>query len=146
MLGSCKTLLSSPLLMTFFVITLALNFKDAWKHPLPSVCFNLLKTNGSNIFVEVTWENKDPWKENTSNFVDLIGVMWVVAAIPEKCEDLAISWYRFYLPKGYLRADLASDCYFENSIKAVEKAKTDSRTLIIIKSPKLKVLKDFSNF
>ena len=97
----------------------------------------MLKSNG---------ENKDPSKENTSNFVDLIAVMWVVAAIPEKCEDLAISWYRFYLPKGYLRVDLASDCYFENSIKALKKAKTDSRTLIIIKSPKLKVLKDFSNF
>ena len=57
-----------------------------------------------------------------------------------------LSWYRFYLSKGYLRDHFFADCYLENSIKAAEKAKRDSATKMIIKSRKSKVPRDFSNF
>ena len=40
---------------------------------------------------------------------------------------------------------MVADCYFENSIKAAKKAQRDSATKIIIKSPKSKVPRDFSN-
>ena len=89
--------------MTFFVTTLALNFKP----PVPSVSFNLLNTDDSDAYDQVKWGEYRCFekKENTSNAVDFIAVIWVVAAIPEKCEDLAISWYQFYLPKGHLWVD-----------------------------------------
>ena len=41
---------------------------------------------------------------------------------------------------------MVTDCYFENSIRAAEKAQRDSATKIIKKSPKSKVPRDFSNF
>ena len=43
------------------------------------------------------------------------------------------------LPKVYLRVDLVSDCYFENFIKAADRAKRDSAT-------KSKGPRGFSNF
>ena len=61
-----------------------------------------------------------------------------------KILHLSQNW--FYLTKGYLWVDLVTDCYFENSIKAAEKAQRHSATKIIKKSPKSKVPRDFSNF
>ena len=40
---------------------------------------------------------------------------------------------------------MIANCNFENSIKAAEKAQRDSATKMIIKSPKSKVPRDFSN-
>ena len=58
-------------------------------------------------------------------------------------EVLHLTWYRFYLTKGYLRVDLVGDCSFENLIKVSEKGKRNSATKMVIKPPKSKVPGDF---
>ena len=76
-------------------------------------------------------ENTDTLKENTTYVVDLMALMRVVMVILETFEDLHLSW-------------VCTGC-FANFIKAAEKAKRDSATKMIIKPPKLKVHRDFSN-
>ena len=58
-------------------------------------------------------------------------------AIPEIFEDLLLKLI-LILPKLYLQVDLVADCYFENFIKAAERAKRNSTTKAIIKSLKIK--------
>ena len=76
-------------------------------------------------------ENTDTLKENTTYVVDLMALVRVVMVILETFEDLHLSW-------------VCTGC-FANFIKAAEKAKRDSATKMIIKPPKLKVHRDFSN-
>ena len=74
-----------------------------------------------------------------------MALMRVVTPISEAFKILHSSKYQLYLIK-YLRVDLVADCYIKNSIKAEEKRNRDFETKIIIKSPKCKIPRDFSNF
>ena len=111
-----------------------INFENAFNCPLSTIRLSLSNANGS---VRKTSKN--------DLVLDLVTLIQVVTAIPEMFEDLSRKLISI-LTEVYLRVDLVPDCYFKNFIKATERAKKNSATKMIIKSPRSKGPRGLSNF
>ena len=111
-----------------------INFENAFNCRLSTIRLSLSNANGS---VRETSKN--------DLVLDLVTLIQVVTGIPDMFEDLSRKLISI-LTEVYLRVDLVPDCYFKNFIKAAERAKKNSVTKIIIKSPKSKDPRGLSNF
>eukprot|EP00794_Sanderia_malayensis_P014842 gene14842-biopygen11931 len=87
-----------------------------------------------------------PSRQNTSTYIiDLMAAIRTLTSIPETYEELTWKFLKS-LPTGFFRVDIVADTYRPISLKAGERNKRGSSEKIIIKSPKSKIPRNFSEF
>ena len=158
----CETRTSISLLMRCFVTTLAINHLFSatvvgferllqWStlRKLWTILFLLFPYVGSMLFKNknklapiLTSKSNDEKIDASKKTQPMLLISWNWCEwwewFQKPLKILHLSWYRFYLTEKYFRVDLVADCYFENFIKAAEKAKSDSAIKMIIKITKIK--------
>ena len=123
---------------------------------MPLSLFNpdgtMKKTNKSQLWKQILALKNDnpqiePTKSSAAIVVDLIAIIRSMLQIPSTFEELVFNILSL-LPKEYARVDLVADTYLSNSIKNAERrgGGEDDYLLILIKSVKSKIPRDFCTF